>query len=146
MSIRVRVTLVTVMLVAIALAAADFTAYALLRSQVYRDADKSVRQVAAAAVGDVNHGRSLDLSSFSSADRPLLVQVLRSDGQSLAQIGTQDAAALKLPPGLLKTPGVSQLLFDRRVDAIAVPAQHGDTVIAAVRSAQPPQYSRTCQS
>jgi two-component system OmpR family sensor kinase len=133
MSIRLRVTFVTVILVALALATADLTAYALLRSEVYRDADKSVHQLAATAVADVNRGRRLDLSSFSSADQPLLVQVLASDGRPVGQVGARDATGLKLDTaGLLKTPGVSRLFFDRRIDAIAVPAGHGKTVVAAV--------------
>jgi two-component system OmpR family sensor kinase len=133
MSIRLRVTLVTVILVALALATADFTAYSLLRRAVYRDANTSVHNLAASAVAAVGAGGRLDLSILSVADRPVWVRLLASDGRPLQQISTRDLAGIKLPiGGLLKTPGRSQLLFDQKLDAIAVPAGHGETVVAAV--------------
>ena len=80
MSIRLRVTLATVVLVALALVAADFTAYALLRRELYRDANMSVRRVAATAVAAVNRGERIDLSMFASADRPARVECCRATG------------------------------------------------------------------
>jgi two-component system OmpR family sensor kinase len=132
-SIRLRVTLVTVILVALALATADLTAYALLKRAVYRDANASVHNLAATAVAAVDAGGRLDLSILSSADRPASVQVVASNGRVLQQVSTRDLAGIKLPiGGLLKTPGRLQLSFDQKVDAIAVPAGRGKTVVAAV--------------
>jgi two-component system OmpR family sensor kinase len=133
MSIRLRVTLVTVTLVTLALLAANYTAYALLRHEVYRDATTSVRQLADTAVGTVGQGGRLDLPVLAAADRPVWVRLLAAGGRPLQQVSSTALAGLKLPiGGLLKTPGRPQLLFDRSVDAIAVPAGHGETVIAAV--------------
>ena len=133
MSIRLRVTLVTVILVTLALLAANYTAYALLRHDVYRDANTGVRQLAETAVATVDTGRRLDLPILASADRPVWVRLLASDGRPLQQVSSTALAGLKPPiAGLRKTPGRPQLLFDQSVDAIAIPAAHGETVIAAV--------------
>jgi len=70
MSIRVRVTLVTVILVTLALLAASYTAYTLLRHEVYRDATASVRQLASTAVAALDKRGRLDLPILASADRP----------------------------------------------------------------------------
>jgi two-component system OmpR family sensor kinase len=127
------VTLVTVVLVALALATADFTAYVLLRHAVYRDANASVRRLAATAVEDVGKLGRLDSSLLSTTGGAVLVQLRTSDGRLIDQVATADGARRKLPTaGLLKTLGGSQLLFDQRVDAVAVPAGGGKTVVAAV--------------
>lgn len=133
MSIRVRVTLVTVILVALALVAADFTAYALLRSAIYRDAGASVRRLAATAVTVVEKTRQLDTSILSYADRAVLVRLVTSDGRTLGQVATQEGARRKLPTqDLLKAPQRPQVLPNQRIDAVAVPAGDGESVIAAV--------------
>ena len=133
MSIRLRVTLVTVILVALALLAANYTAYALLRHEVFRDASTSVRQLADTAVAAIDQGGRLDLPVLASADRPVWVRLLASDGRPLQQVSSTSLAGIKPPiGGLIKTPGHPQLLSDQRIDAIAVPARHGETVIAAV--------------
>jgi two-component system OmpR family sensor kinase len=131
MSIRLRVTLATVILVALALATADFTAYLLLKREVYRDASTSVRRVAAAAVAAVDAGQRIDLASFSSADRPMLVELWGSDGRLLERVGTRDGTGLKLSPSLLSQRRKPQMLFDQ-IEAIAAPASRGQTVLAAV--------------
>ena len=133
MSIRVRVTLVTVILVTLALLAASYTAYTLLRHEVYRDATASVRQLASTAVAALDKRGRLDLPILASADRPVWVRLVASDGRPLQQVNSTSLAMIKPPiGGLLKTPGRPQLFFDQKVDAIAVPAGHGETVIAAV--------------
>ena len=133
MSIRVRVTLVTVILVTLALLAASYTAYTLLRHEVYRDATASVRQLASTAVAALDKRGRLDLPILASADRPVWVRLVASDGRPLQQVNSTSLAMIKPPiGGLLKTPGRPQLFFDQKVDAIAVPAGHEETVIAAV--------------
>jgi two-component system OmpR family sensor kinase len=131
-SIRLRVTLATVLLVGLALATADFTAYALLRRDVYSGANASVHRVAATAVAAVNAGRRLELSMFSSADRPLAVELRAGDGTLLERASTRDGAQLKLPASILSNGRSADLLFNQTVDAIAVPAGRGTTVVAAV--------------
>jgi signal transduction histidine kinase len=131
MSIRLRVTLATVALVALALATADFTAYVLLKREVYRDASNSVRRVAATAIAAVDAGQRIDLASFSSADRPMLVELWGSDGRLLERVDTRDGTGLKLSPGLLSQRRKPQTLFDQ-IEAIAVPASRDHTVLAAV--------------
>jgi two-component system OmpR family sensor kinase len=116
----------------LALLAADYTAYALLRQEVYRDAATSVHRVAATAVAAIDAGRRLDLASFTSTDRPMLVELWGADGRVLERVATRDGTGLKLPPGLLSHRGKAQLLFDQKIQAIAAPASHGQTILAAV--------------
>jgi two-component system OmpR family sensor kinase len=137
-SIRLRVTLATVALSALAVGIADVTTFVLLRHYFNGRADASVRQVAHTAVVTLNNGERLTLPRFAAADRPVLVEVRSADGTVLQRLATSEAAKLQIPSGLF-----SQLGHPRQIDAqggpgppelaaIAVPVGDGRTVLAVV--------------
>jgi two-component system OmpR family sensor kinase len=132
-SIRVRVIIATVLLVALAVVAADVTGVWLFKRYSYRDADTSVRRVATIAATAARDGRRLRLSLFPSTMRPAVVEVLSPDGRVLEAVRTPDAVSVKLPTdSLIARPGRSQRLSHEKLQAIAVPVAGGGNVIAAV--------------
>jgi len=136
MSIRLKVTLATVVIAALGVGAADVTTFILLRGYFNRRADVNVRQVAKTAVETLRSDRRLTLPTFAGADRLVLVELLSPQGKVLQHVGTSEASEVKLPSDLL-----SQLGRTRQIevpehrgpsfDVIAVPAK-GGTVVAAV--------------
>ena len=136
MSIRLRVTLATVALAALAVGAADVTTFVLLRGYFDRRADASVRQVARTAVDALRRGQALRLSTFAGTDRLVLVEVRSAQGRVLERLGTSEAADVRLPSDLLLHPGRPQQIEAPHhrgpaFQVIAVPAA-GGTVVAAV--------------
>ena len=133
MSIRLRVIVATVLLVAVAVAAADVTGFWLFKRYSYQDANKSVDLVATTAAAAIQGGKKLSLSLFPSTVRPALVELLSRDGRVLQVARTPDVTSHELPTAaLLARPGSSQRLTSERLQAIAVPLADGRTVIAAV--------------
>jgi two-component system, OmpR family, sensor kinase len=135
-SIRVKVTLATVVIAALAVGAADATTFILLRGYFNRRADASVRQVAQTAVESLRSGHRVTLQTFAGTDRVVLVEVRSPQGKVLQRVGTSEAADVRLPSDLLSQPGrpVQIEVPDHRGPAfelIAVQAP-GGTVIAAV--------------
>ena len=137
MSIRVRVTLATVLIAALAVAAVDATTYVLLRGDFDDRADASVRQVAQTAVDALGRGQRSTSPTFARTDRPVLVEVRSPQGRVLERLATSDAVEVRLPSDLLSQPGRSRQIEEPGDDgrpafqAIAVPAT-GGTVIAVV--------------
>lgn len=136
MSIRTRVTLATVVLAALAVGTVDVTTFLLLRNDVRRRADASVRSVAQTAVVALRNHERLSLATFAGADRPVLVELRNVHGKVVARVGTSEAAEVRLPPGLLAHPGRSREISlpdggRPAFQVIAVPAATG-TVIAAI--------------
>src|ERR1700704_5825779 len=117
MSIRLKVTLATVVLAALAVGAADASTFILLRGYFDRRASASVHQVAQTAVETLRHGHRLTLETFAGTDRLVLVEVLSPRGKVLQRLGTSEAADVKLPTDLLSHPG--------RARAIEVPNHRG---------------------
>ncbi len=136
MSIRLRVTLATVAIAALAVGAADIATFTLLRGYFNSGADASVRQVAQTAVAALQSGDTLTISTFARTDRPVLVEVLGTHGKVLERVGTSQASVVRLPSGLLSHPGRSRAIGAPNHEGpafqvIAVPAGT-ETVVAAV--------------
>jgi two-component system OmpR family sensor kinase len=136
MSIRLKVTLATVVLAALAVGAADASTFILLRGYFDRRASANVRQVAQKAVETLRSGHRLTLNTFAGTDRLVLVEVLSPQGKVLQHLGTSEAADVKLPSDLLSHPGRARSIevpdhSGPAFELIAVPAT-GGTVIAAV--------------
>ena len=75
MSIRLKVTLATVLIAALGLAAAGVTTFILLSGYFDSRAAASVRQVAKTAVEALRSGHRLTLDTFAGTDRLVLVEV-----------------------------------------------------------------------
>ncbi|MGH3004045.1 MAG: sensor histidine kinase [Gaiellaceae bacterium] len=137
MSIRLRVTLATVVLAALAVGAADVATFSLLRRYFNDQADGRVHQVAQTAVTALHRGQRLTLPTFSKTDRPVLVEVRARDGRVLQRLATPESAEVRLPQGLVAHPGRS-----RQIDApghdgaafrvVALRAGSGRTVVVAL--------------
>jgi two-component system OmpR family sensor kinase len=137
MSIRLKVTLATVAIAAFAVGAADVTTFVLLRGYFSSRAETSVRQIARAAVTTLQSGRALTLNTFAGADRLVLVEVLSPQGKVLQNLGTSEAADVRIPPDLVSNPGRPREIEapshnGPAFEVIAVPATKGRTVVAAV--------------
>jgi two-component system, OmpR family, sensor kinase len=135
-SIRLKVTLATVVIAALGVGAADVTTFILLRGYFNRRADANVRQVAKTAVETLRSGHRLSLPTFAGADRLVLVEVLNPEGKVLQHVGTSEAPEVKLPSDLLSHLGRTHQIEvpghrGPSFDVIAVPAT-GGTVVAAV--------------
>lgn len=136
MSIRLRVTLATVVLAALAVGAVDVTTFVLLSRYVDKRADTSVRQVAQTAGVALGTGKTLSLPIFSPTDRPVLVEVLNAKGKVVDRLATSEAVDVRLPSDLVSRPGRSRQLEipghnGPAYQAIAV-RESGRTVIAVV--------------
>jgi two-component system, OmpR family, sensor kinase len=136
-SIRLRVTLATVVLAALAVGTVDVTTFVLLRNDVHARADASVRNVAQTAAVALKSGQPLTLSTFAGADRPVLVEVLDAQGRVITRLGASEAEDVRLPPDLLTHVGRSQEIGSPgshrpAFRVIAVPATGSKTVIAAI--------------
>jgi two-component system OmpR family sensor kinase len=132
MSIRLKVTLATVVLAALAVGAADVTTFILLRGYFNKRADANVRGVAQKAVTTLRSGHRLTLNTFAGTDRLVLVELRSPQGKVLQHVGTD----VPIPSDLVSHPGHSRQIEvpghpGPSFAEIAVPAPHG-TVIAAV--------------
>jgi two-component system OmpR family sensor kinase len=135
-SIRLKVTLATLVIAALGVGAADVTTFILLGGYFHRRADANVRQVANTAVKTLRSGHRLTLPTFAGADRLVLVEVLNPQGKVLQHVGTSEASQVKLPSDLLSHPRRTRQLEvpghrGPSFLVIAVPAK-GGTVVAAV--------------
>jgi two-component system OmpR family sensor kinase len=136
MSIRLKVTLATVAIAALAVLAVDVSTFVLLRGYFYKRADTNVRQIAQTAVETLGNGTRLTLDTFAGADRLVLVELRSPQGKVLQRVGTSGAAQVEIPSGLLTHPGRSQQVEvpghpGPSFAEIALPAK-GGTVIAVV--------------
>jgi two-component system OmpR family sensor kinase len=133
MSIRLKVTLATVAIAALAVLAVDVTTFVLLSGYVNKRADANVREVAQKAVQTLRSGHRLTVNTFSGTDRLVLVELRSPQGKVLQRVGSVDVpipAALLSHPGRfrqIEVPGHRGPSFAE----IAVPAP-GGTVVAAV--------------
>jgi two-component system OmpR family sensor kinase len=135
-SIRLKVTLATVALAALAVLAVDVTTFVLLGGYFNKRADANVRQVAQTAVETLNNGQRLTLDTFAGADRLVLVELRSPQGKVLQRVGTSEAAQVEIPSDLLSHPGRSRQIEvpghrGPSFEEIASPAK-GGTVIAVV--------------
>jgi two-component system, OmpR family, sensor kinase len=135
-SIRLRVTLASVVLAVFALGAVDVSTFILLRSYFNKRSDSSVRLVAQTAVSSLKNGGKLKLPASAGSDRPVLVELENGQGKVIERVASPEAAEVRLPAGLLSHLGHSQQIGapDRHgpeFQVIAVAAT-GGTVIAAV--------------
>src|SRR5689334_21613502 len=135
MSIRLRTTLATVAIAAIAVGVADVASFILLRRYVDSRAASSVRTVAETAASAGATGAPLSFDLFLGTDRPVIVEVRSSAGVVLQRIGAAEDAQL-IPSGITST-----LDRPRRVEtgdgpanyeAIAVDGKHGQVVVAVI--------------
>jgi two-component system OmpR family sensor kinase len=136
MSIRLKVTLATVAIAALAVGAADATTFILLRGYFNGRADANVRQVAQKAVATLSNGQRLTLDTFAGTDRLVLVELVSPQGKVLQDVRTSEAAEVRIPSGLVSHPGHSKQIgvpghAGPSFSVIAVPAT-GGMVIAAV--------------
>ncbi|MDP9222624.1 MAG: HAMP domain-containing histidine kinase [Actinomycetota bacterium] len=137
MSIRLRLTVVTVVLAALAVGGAQAATFLLLRNYINKRADASVRQVAQTAVAALTSGETVSLPTFAQTDRPVLVEVRDARGRVVQRIRTSEAATIKVPRDLVSRPGRSRQLGNPgggppEFQVIALKAPGGRTVIAAV--------------
>jgi two-component system OmpR family sensor kinase len=135
-SIRLKVTLATVAIAALAVLAVDVTTFVLLSEYFNKRADTNVRQVAKTAVEALGSGQRLTLDTFAGADRVVLVELRSSQGKVLQRVGTSEAAQVQIPANLVAHPGSSRQIEvaghrGPSFEEIAVPAK-GGTVIAVV--------------
>jgi two-component system OmpR family sensor kinase len=133
MSIRLKVTLATVVLAALAILAVDATTFVLLGRYFNKRADANVRQVARKAVQTLRSGHRLTVNTFAGADRLVLVELRSPQGKVLQHVGSE---AVPIPSDLVSRPGRTQQIEvsghrGPSYTEIAVPAT-GGTVIAAV--------------
>jgi two-component system OmpR family sensor kinase len=136
MSIRLKVTLATVAIAALAVLAADITTFVLLRGYFNSRADANVRQVAQKAVATLRGGQRLTLDAFAGTDRLVLVELLSPQGKVVQDVRTSEAADVRIPSDLLSHPGRFEQIevpghAGPSFALIAVPAT-GGTVVAAV--------------
>jgi two-component system OmpR family sensor kinase len=133
MSIRLRTTLATVAIAAIAVGAADGASFLLLRRYLDGRAANAVRTVGATAAAATATGAPLAFDLFPGSDRPVFVEVLSPRGAVVQRIGSARDAQL-IPVGLtrqLNRP--SSITADDGppdYEAIAVAGKRGQTVVA----------------
>jgi two-component system OmpR family sensor kinase len=133
MSIRLKVTLATVAITALAVLAVDVTTFVLMSGYLNKRANANVREVAQKAVQTLRSGHRLTLDAFPGTDRLVLVELRSPQGKVLQHVGSFDVpipAALLSHPGRfrqIEVPGHRGPSFAE----IAVPAP-GGTVVAAV--------------
>jgi two-component system OmpR family sensor kinase len=135
-SIRLKVTLATVALAALAVLAVDVTTFVLLGGYFNKRAESNVRQVAHTAVETLSSGNRLTLDTFVGADRLVLVELRSPQGKVLQRVGTSEAAEVQIPSELLSHPGSARQIEvpghrGPSFEEIALPAK-GGTVIAVV--------------
>jgi two-component system, OmpR family, sensor kinase len=136
-SIRLRVTVATVVLAALAVGAVDVTTFTLLRSYFNKSAAASVRQVSNAAVAARANREPIALPTFAGTDRPVLVEVRDAQGKLVARTGTSEAAQVQLPFDLLSHPGRPRQIEAAgqkgpAFEVLAVRTPDGGTVVSAV--------------
>jgi two-component system OmpR family sensor kinase len=137
MSIRVKVTLATVAIAALAVGAADASTFILLRDYFNSRAATNVRAVAQKAVTTLSSGKRLTLDTFSGTDRLVLVEVRSAQGKVVQRVATSEASDVQIPSDLVSQPGRTRQVevpdhLGPSFEEVAVPATGGRTVIAVV--------------
>ncbi|HST15904.1 MAG TPA: histidine kinase dimerization/phospho-acceptor domain-containing protein, partial [Gaiellaceae bacterium] len=135
MSIRLRTTLATVAIAAVAVGAADVASFVLLRRYVDGRAASSVRSVAETVVSAGATGTPLGFDLFAGTDRPVIAEVRSPSGAVLKRIGSRADAKL-IPPRLTQTLDRPRAVEDgdgpASYEAIAVDGKHGQVVVAVI--------------
>ncbi|HEY2777307.1 MAG TPA: HAMP domain-containing sensor histidine kinase [Gaiellaceae bacterium] len=135
MSIRLRTTLATVAIAAIAVGAADVASFMLLRRYVDGRAASSVRAVAKTAGSASASGTPLSFDLFSGTDRPVIVEIRSRGGTVLKRIGSVADASLipsDLTDALDRPRAVEKGDGPASYEAIAVDGKHGHVVVAVI--------------
>jgi two-component system OmpR family sensor kinase len=137
MSIRLRVTLTSVVVAAIAVGAADIGTFTLLRRYIDDRAVTSVHEVAQTAKTAVTSGQPLSIGLFARTDRPVLVELRDASGQLLQRVGTSEAADVVLPARIRRGDDQTTQIGAQGHDGpayevAAVPAGGGRTIVAVV--------------
>jgi two-component system OmpR family sensor kinase len=135
-SIRLKVTLATVLIAALGVGATGVTTFILLTDYFNKRADANVRQVARKAVETLGSGQPLTLDTFAGTDRLVLAELRSPQGKVLQRVGTSEAADVQIPSDLVSHPGHPRQIEvpgnrGPSFEEIAVPAK-GGTVIAVV--------------
>ena len=135
MSIRLRTTLATVVIAALAVGAADAASFMLLQRYLNGRAATGVRTVAETAASATAAGRPLSFALFPASDRPVIVE-LRSQAQAVLQRVGSPADARLIPAGLsgrLDRPrSVTTGDGPANYEAIAVRDRRGRVVVAVI--------------
>jgi two-component system OmpR family sensor kinase len=131
-SIRLKVTLVTVAIAGLAVLAVEVTTFRLLSGYLNKRADANVREVAQKAVQTLRSGHRLTVNTFVGTDRLVLVELRSPQGKVLQHVGTD----VPIPSDLLAHPGRYQTIevpghAGPSFAEIALPAP-GGVVVAAV--------------
>jgi two-component system, OmpR family, sensor kinase len=133
MSIRLRTTLATVVIAALAVGAADAASFVLLHRYLNGRAAAGVRAVAETAASATAAGTPLRFDLFPADDRPVIVE-LRSRSDAVLQRAGSAADAKLIPTGLareLNRPrSVTTGDGPANYEAIAVPDNRGHVVVA----------------
>jgi two-component system OmpR family sensor kinase len=134
-SIRLRTTLATVAIAAIAVGAADIASFVLLRRYIDGRAASSVRAVAETVVSAGASGAPLSFDLFSGTDRPVIVEVRSASGAMLQRIGSAADARL-IPAGLTQTLDRPRAVEGgdgpANYEAIAVDGKDDQVVVAVI--------------
>jgi two-component system, OmpR family, sensor kinase len=134
-SIRLRTTLATVVIAAVAVGGADAASFVLLHRYLDGRAASEVRTVAETASSATANGTPLTFDLFPGADRPVIVEVRSSTGTLLQRIGSPADARL-IPAGLVghvnKARSVDTGDGPPKYEAIAVPDGSGRLVVAVI--------------
>ena len=138
MSIRLKVTLATVIIAALAVGAASAATFVLLSGYFNSRAQASVRLVAQEAVDTLRNGKRLTLDSFAGTNRLVLVELRSPQGKVLQRLGSSEAADVRIPSDLLSQPG--------RPRSIEAPNHRGPAFELIAVPARAGRSSRRCRS
>lgn len=133
MSIRLRTTIATVVIAAVAVGAADLASFVLLHRYLDGRAANGVRTVAETAASASAAGQPVSFNLFAGSDRPVIVQIRSRSGSILRTVGSPTDARL-IPAAL--TQRLNRPLPVHSGDgpadyeAIAVSDGHGRVVVA----------------
>jgi two-component system OmpR family sensor kinase len=135
MSIRMRTTLVTVAIAAVAVGGTDVASYVLLHRYLDRRGASSARAVAQTAASATVAGTPLSFNLFPSGDRPVIVEVRSQSGTLLQRVGSAKDAHL-IPAGLtqrLNRPRAVEIGDGpTNYEAVAVSDKQGRIIVAVV--------------
>jgi two-component system OmpR family sensor kinase len=135
MSIRLRVTLATVVIAAVAVGGADAASFVLLHRYLDGRAASGARTVAQTAATAASAGTPLTYDLFPGSDRPVLVEVRSPAGTVLQRLGSARDARLipaRLTAQLDRPRGVSAGDGPAKYEAIAIGGRGGRVVVAVI--------------
>jgi len=135
MSIRLRATLATVVIAAVAVGGADAASFILMHRYLNGRAASNVRTVAATAASATAAGTPVSFDLFAGSDRPVIVEVRSPAGALLQRVGAAADTRL-IPPGLVQHLNKPRALTvgdgPPDYEAIAVADRRGHVVIAVI--------------